>query len=242
MPQLIRNPDDVLIALFKNGTVINEDKSAKAGRPIHDDREICEIRVPGSRDVKIVPAHELCTEKIRDPYTGEERSITYAERFSRQYAQFKAHADQTRTGTPLDYVPFLTEAKRVELRGFNIYTVEALAHVDGQELKNLGPYGRDYKNQAEAYMENAKRGAPAIEAQAELDALRARNMALEEDNAALQRKAQAEAKDGNFESMSIEQLRDYITTHSGHAPHGSLSLKVLQRMAKEIPAHQPEAA
>ena len=32
-------------------------------------------------------------------------------------------------------------------RALNLYTVEQLAAIDGQELKNLGPGGRELKNQ-----------------------------------------------------------------------------------------------
>jgi len=43
-----------------------------------------------------------------DPQTGEQVKITYAERFSRQYQQFKAHSTQTKSGTPINHAPFLT--------------------------------------------------------------------------------------------------------------------------------------
>ena len=62
-----------------------------------------------------------------DPVTGEQTQVTYAERFQHQYRQFKTAAAQTKTGTPLDHAPFLTEGRRAELRAQNIYTVEALA-------------------------------------------------------------------------------------------------------------------
>jgi hypothetical protein len=229
---ILQDPDSVLIVLFKNGTQENPAKSLKEGRPIFDDVELCEIRQPGSRDVKIFPAHAFCPEKKRDLYSGGERSITYAERFAHQYKQFAAQTAQTRTGTPLEFVPFLTAARRAELRGLNIYTAEALAHIDGQELKNLGPGGRELKNQAEAYIEQARHGAPALEAAAELEALRARNRVLEDDNAAL-KSAPKESLKESFDDMSVEQLREYITERTGHAPHGALSQKVLKRMAED---------
>lgn len=228
----LQNPDDVLIVLFKHGTVENPAKSLKEGRPIFDDVEVCEIRLPGSRDVKIFPAQAFCPEKVHDPYSGGERSITYAQRFEQQYRQFTMQTAQTRSGTPLDFMPSLTQARRLELRGLNIYTVEALAHIDGQELKNLGAGGRELKNQAEAYIDQARHGAPALEAAAELEALRARNRALEDDNAAL-KSAPKESPGENFDAMTVEQLRAYISERTGHMPHGALSQKVLRRMAED---------
>ena len=50
---------------------------------------------------------------------------------------------------------FLTEARRAELRAQNIYTIEALAAIDGLELKNLGMDGRDLKNKAMEYLEES---------------------------------------------------------------------------------------
>src|SRR4030095_3061226 len=97
---------------------------------------------------------------ITDIYGGDARQVTYAERFSRQYQQFKAQSAQTKTGTPLAEVPFLTEARRAELRAQNVYTVEQLVAVDGQELKNLGVGGRELKNKAIEYVEESKLAAP----------------------------------------------------------------------------------
>jgi hypothetical protein len=128
-------PNDTgVVAVFRNGTVPNRVKSAEAGRPIFDDVEVVEIRYPGSRDYGVYPATERSHWDV-DQFTGEQRQVTFAERFSKQYQQFKASQQQTKSGTPLDYLTFLTEGKRAELRALNIYTAEALAIVDGSELK-----------------------------------------------------------------------------------------------------------
>jgi hypothetical protein len=226
-----QDPDDVLVALFKNHAALNEAKSREEGRPIYDDIEVVEIRSPGSRDFKVFPANAFSHWQTH-PHTGEQTKITYAERFVHQYQQFKRHAAQTKSGTPLDYVPFLSEGKRAELRAQNIYTIEALAAIDGQELKNLGLGGRDLKNAAVEYMDNAKANiAPTLQLQAELDALRARNTVLEED--AVAKKEIAKRIEAEFEEMDLVQIREYITTHTGQAPMGSLNKKNLVRMAME---------
>jgi hypothetical protein len=220
------DPDATLIALFRHHATPNEAKTIAAGRPIYDDVEICEIRFPGSRDVKVFPATSFCR-WITDPLTGGQTKQSYAERFPRQYQQFKMQTAQTKAGTPLDHLPFLTEGRRAELRALNVYTAEALAAVDGQELKNLGPGARELKNQAMAYMEDAKQNAPNLQMQAELEALRAKNMVLQEDLEA------AKALGGEFEAMSLEQLRDYIAANTGHVPAGTLNRKTLVRMCME---------
>lgn len=226
-----RNTDAALVVVFKNHAVKNEALSRTEGRPVFEDMEICEIRAPGSRNSSPQPALSLWPHWIDDPLTGEQHQITYAERFSRQYRQFKEQEAQTIAGTPLAHVSFLTEASRATMRALNVYTLEQLAGIDGQELKNLGPGGRDLKNQAIAYIEESKAKVPDIAMKEELEALRARNAVLEDDNEALQRR---QAGEGQFKDMTDEQIVAFITTHSGGiAPTGNLSRKVLVRMATD---------
>jgi hypothetical protein len=226
-----RDPDDLLVPQFKLQAFENPAKSLKEGRPIFDDVEVCIIRSPGSKDVKVYPSTALSTHWETDIETGTQRQVTYAERFSHQYRQFKASAAQTKSGTPLEYAPFLTDGRRAELRAQNVYTIEQLAAIEGTELKNLGPYGREFKNKAIELIEEARASAPNKQMLAELEALRARNAVLEDDNNALKSaKARAEKE---FDGMSDDGLRDYITANTGKAPHGTLPRKTLLRMAME---------
>lgn len=227
-----KDPDELLVVLFKHKAEKNEAKSKEAGRPIFDDVELCEIRSPGAKDVKHFPAMAMSAGGwVLDPYTGEQKQITYAERFAKQYRQFKEHAAQTKTGTPLAQVPFLTEAGRATLRAMNVYTAEQLAAVDGQELKNLGPGARDWKNRAIEYIAQSRNNAPNMELQARLEAAEARNQVLEQDVETLrQRRAVAEAQ---FDDMTDDELRDFIRTHTGTVPVGQPAHKTLVRMAME---------
>lgn len=225
-----RDPDAILVATFRHKPEKNERKSLEEGRPIYDDVEVVDIRAPGSRNFGTYPATAFSHWR-NDPFSGEQVKVTYAERFSRQYQQFKAHAGQTKSGTPLDDVPFLTEARRAELRAQNVYTVEQLALIDGQELKNLGPFGRDQKNLAIEYIETGKRAAPNMQLQSELEALRARAAVLEDDNIAL--KQRAATSEAIFDEMTDDQLRNLIKSNTGHAPTGNFAHKQLVRMALE---------
>jgi hypothetical protein len=228
------NPDDKLLVMFKHHALPNEAKSVAAGRLICDDLEVIEIRRPGARDFNIFPATAVSHWDV-DPNTGGQVKISYAERFQRQYQQFKLQSAQTKAGTPLTHAPFLTEARRAEMRALNIYTVEQLAGIDGQELKNIGQGGRELKNAAMAFIEESMKGVPNLQLQAELEALRAKNAVLQEDLEA----AKANRIDAEFEGMSLDQLREYITANTGHAPHGSYQRKQLMRMAMDA---RPEKA
>jgi len=222
--------DELLVALFRQHPTKNEVRSRAEGRPIFDDEEVVEIRKPGDRDYGVYPATSF-SHWEPDPYTGGLKKVTYAERFQKQYQQFKQRDMQTKSGTPLDYVPFLSEGKRAELRALNIYTVEALAELDGQPLKNLGSGGREWKNAAMEYIAAGKLAAPNLQMEAELAALRARNAVLEED--AVAKKTVQQRIEAEFEEMELPQLREYIATHTGQPPMGSMNKKTLIRMAVE---------
>ena len=224
-----QDPDDVLVVLFKLHAEENEARSREAGRPIFDETEQCEIRAPGSKDVKVFPATSF-SRWIDDPMTGRQRKQTYAERFAHQYRQFKAQALQTKSGTPLDRAPFLSEGRRAELRAQNVYTVEQLADIEGTELKNLGPGGREMKNSAMEFIAESRTAAPSMQLMAELEALKARNSVLEED---LQNKQTSE---GEFAGMDLAQLREFIKTNSGQEPLGAINMnrKTLVRLAMNL--------
>ena len=225
-----RDPDSTLIPTFRNHAMPNAGKSAEAGRLICDDIEVVDLRRAGARDFSTHPATGFSHWAV-DPLTGGQVKVTYAERFRHQYQQFKAQAQQTLSGTPLDHAPFLTEGRRAELRALNVYTVEQLVAVEGQELKNLGPGGRDLKNQATEFIEQAKAKAPGTtQLQAELEALRARNSVLEDDVEALKLR---QANEGQFATMTDEQIREFIASNTGQAPQGNLPRKTLVRMATD---------
>lgn len=235
----LRNTDAVLVVTFVAKAEYNKLKSDLAGRPIYDDVEECQIRSPGSREMKPFPAHEH-SHWEDDPYTGDRYSVTYAERFREQYRQFKAGVAQTIGGTPLSECGFVTPAKIAELRAFNIYTVEQLAQIDGQELKNLGPFGRDMKNKAADYIEQSKLVAPIIADAAKQAALEEENRILKEDMALLKRAKREEGALTEFDEMTDEQIRAYIEQRSGQKVLGKVPRKYLIRMAMDQTPKQPE--
>ncbi|HBT70043.1 MAG TPA: hypothetical protein DEB63_19630 [Agrobacterium sp.] len=173
------NNSSLTYAVFKTLSVINEAESKKKGRPVYDDQEICEIRFSGNKQtVGVFPAHEQ-SEWAEDPVTNERVRITYAQKYNDQYKKFKAGAAQAASGTPVEELPFLTQGKRLELKALNIYTAEALAALDGNNLKMLGMGGRELKNQAQTYLDNAAKGADLAAVLSENDELRRRLAELE---------------------------------------------------------------
>lgn len=220
-----------VVAVFRNHVVKNERKSTEAGRPIFDDVEVCELRFAGSKNVFVFPAAAFSHWDEDEQYGGQ-RPFTYAERFPRQYQQFRSKEQQTKAGTPLDYLAFLTEGKRAELRALNIYTAEALSIVDGAELKNLGPGGRELKIQATEFLESGSELARITKLEAELEAMKALNQVLE-DNASRSGDNDKRNSTAEYDNMSDDQLRAYVKSITGIEPKGNLPRKTLIRMVQE---------
>ncbi|XUM19753.1 hypothetical protein ACRAVF_18990 [Bradyrhizobium oligotrophicum S58] len=169
--------ESMTIVRFFHLPVKDEAATKAAGRPIFEDKEVCEIRFAGNREkVGHFPAHEVF--KTDRDMEGNMTEITYALEYNEQYLKFKAGNAQTISGTPLDELPFLSESKRRELKALNISTAEALAAVDGNNLKMLGMGGRELKNQAQAYLDKAAGSVDLIKMAARMAELEAQNKQL----------------------------------------------------------------
>jgi hypothetical protein len=150
------------VATFEMLAIPNPAKSKKAQRPIYDEFEVCRIRFAANKHtVGVFPAHEVF--KQAPDEMGFTSDWTYAMEYADAYKKFKDGEAQTVAGTPLSELTFLTQGKRLELKALNIHTAEALASLDGHPLKQLGMGGRDLKNQAIAYLENATKTMTAAE-------------------------------------------------------------------------------
>lgn len=219
------NKDPLVIPIFKILTNKNDAKSREAGRPIFEDMEVVEVRFAGDRNkISVFPALAECGEAQDED--GNTRKITYAERWSDQYKRFKAKQQQVAEGTPVDELPFLTQAKRAELKALSIYTAEALAALDGLPLKNLGQGGRDLKNQAQAYLDNAKGSADVVKMASKIADLEALVAELRADKPA--------TSTSEFQSWESDQIKDWIEQKIGERPKGNPSHATLVKRADEI--------
>lgn len=218
----MQNNDALVVPFFK--TVAQQDMTAskKAGRPIFKDVEVVEVRIAGDRNfAPVFPAHAMWRR-----VNGEE--VTYAQRFADAYERFAAGKEQVADGTPLSELPFLTEAKRAELRALKVYTAEALASLDGKNLTNLGGQGREMKNQAIAYLEKSTGTAGATALAAEVEALRAELAAV---RAGEVEPAPVEPAPADDEK---EALKARIADLTGSRPRGNPSVETLREMLEEM--------
>ncbi len=160
---------------FLNIAVENKARSAEEGRPMFDDVAHCRIRWVGDTKRELLePAHQKM-EFARDL----NRYITYAEKYPEHYRAFELRQSQDAVnGTPLSEAPFLTEAKREELRQIGVRTIEGLAQLEGANLARLGMYGREWKNKAQTYLDAAKSSVSTERYESEIAALKAQIAAL----------------------------------------------------------------
>lgn len=175
------NKDPLVTPFFRNEAVLDKKATTEAGRPIYRDVEMVEVRIAGDRNfAPVFPAHAMWERSIGE--NGAEE-ITYAMRWPEQYARFKQGTTQVAEGTPLDELPFLTAARRSELKALKIYTAEALAALDGKNIKVLAGEGYKLKEQAQAYLDTARGTSKVV-------SLAADNAALREQLEALQRQVE----------------------------------------------------
>lgn len=242
---------------FKNVAVENRARSLTEGRPIFDQQEQVHIKFVGdTRKELVAPAHEKCA---RDPETNQ--WVSYAQLYHRHYEAFKTGEAAVGEGTPISELPFLTEARRAELRALHIHTAEALAQLEGTNLSRLGMFGRELKEQAKAYIERARETALESRLSAENAALKAQIDALTLQVQTMQMPARvmpqvpdmpdasdlttaqptaADAPPSVFTDWDDATLKAFVKERTGATPKGHPSHQTLVRLAEE--AHAKEAA
>lgn len=215
------NNESLVTPFFKHVAQLDPHASKREGRPIYSDMEVCEVRIAGDRNFKPeFPAHSMWNR-----VDGED--ITYAMRWPDQYARFKENSEQVATGTPLSELPFLSEAKRQELRGLKVYTAEALAAIEGKNLSALGGEGREWKTQAAAYLSRASGSAETVRLAGEVELLKAR--IAEMSSGAVDTVASAPDSDADRKAA----LKDQIEAMGHPRPRGNPSVETLERMLVE---------
>lgn len=214
----MQNNDALVVPFFKTVAIEDAIASKRSGRPIFKDQEVVEIRIAGDRNFAPTYPAKSMWKRI----DGEER--TYADRWPEAYARFKQGQEQVAHGTPLSELPFLTEARRQELRMLKVYTAEALASLDGKNLTNLGPHGREMKDSAAAYLERAKGFAQDIALKAEVEELKAKLAEMEA------------AKKPEPDQDEREALKAQIAEKTGARPRGNPSVETLRDMLADLEA------
>ena len=192
------------------------------------------------------PAHEV----FRTELDGQGNVVewTYAIKYADIYKAFKMGGEQVLSGTPTSELPFLSPSQVLMLKALNIRTAEALAALDGANLKMLGMGGRELKVQAQTYLDNAVgsadvlRQASLIAAQEErikqLEARISGAPATEEANEPLRAPEYPNASP--FFSMGSDDIKNWIQEATGSRPKGNPSHATLVAQADTVNAEIAE--
>lgn len=226
--------DIAVTPVFKHITVENVPASEREGHPVMETLQVVEVRFAGSKLYS--PVFPVDAFWKRDGH----RTVTYAERWSDQYQEFLAGNDQKASGTPLEMLKAygISDAQLSLCRALKIYSIEALHHLEGPNLKSLQMNANPLKEMAARYMADRASGAQTsseIQAlKAEIEALRAQ-IPVKEPTADEIEQALQEAKD-EYDSMSDDALKEKIAEKVGRKPAGNPSRATLLASIRELSA------
>ncbi len=219
--------------VFRYESIEDINASEREGHLVKNMIEVVEVRFAGSKLYSpVFPA---------DAFWKRENGkvVTYAERWADQYRAFLAGAQQEAMGTPLEMLKRygISDAHLSLCRALKVYSIEALYHLEGQELKNLGMAANALKQMANAYMADRQGGQATVDEiarlKAEIEALRS---AIPAEASPAKIEEAIAASDAEFETMDDAQLKAFIKDKSGQAPRGTPSREFLLSAARELAA------
>lgn len=219
---------------FFTDAVKNERVSAEEGRPIFEDVEFVRIKFAGDKHNELVaPAHSHGS--VRNPETNV--PLTYAQQFYKHYDVFLRNSEMRGAGTPLEEIG-LSQARIRELNGSNVYTVEALAGLDGTLLQKLGMGARELKTKAESYLAKARDNAGFNKLEQENADLRARlermeQMLMTKEPDAPVVEPDRDLSQSPFADWDADTIKLWLEEQGGPKPHHNAGIKKLIEMADD---------
>lgn len=221
-----QDPDMALAVEFYNHAVEHPRKSKEEGRPIFEDKEFVRIRFPGDNKRELcAPAHEM----HYNSHAG--RQMTYAERFQKVYQAFKEQNSEMVNGTPLSELPALTEARRSELRAFNVTTVEQLAGLTDSAGRKIGMHWREMSDAAQAYLKAASDTGEVAALRRQIEELKAQMGA-----------PKPQEQEADLSMYEDDDLKNMIRDAGRELPRGKTDRAKLEAAVREIAAENEKAA
>lgn len=231
--------------LFRWETVEDVNQSERQGQLVKRMIQVVEVRFAGSKNYAPVFPVDAFWQRQNG------RIVTYAERWGDQFRAFLEGNAQEAQGTPLEMLKShgISDSHLSLCRALRIYSIEALFHLEGDALKNLGMASNVLKEMARSYMaDRAKNGNSVDEIEklrAEIEALKA-NQILAKPGAEPQTtevvmtekspdevEAAVAKSDAEFLAMDDATLKAFIKSKLGRAPTGTPTHEWLVNAAKE---------
>jgi hypothetical protein len=128
----------VQVRFFKH-PMLHGLQSQSAGRQVFVDVDHVEIIVAGQDKQKFIgPVNEQIQA-----------------RFPEEYEQFMRGQQEVRVGTPIEQWPQLTPSQVLMLKQLNIYSVEDVASLSDENVRNVGPGGYKLRDDAVRFLKTA---------------------------------------------------------------------------------------
>ncbi|MGN6768272.1 MAG: hypothetical protein ACTHJQ_00290 [Rhizobiaceae bacterium] len=220
--------------VFKYVTVEDVPASEREGHAVMKTVEAVEVRFAGSKLYSpVFPVHAMWK---RDGH----KIITYAERWADQYRDFLEGGQQKAAGTPLEMLKGygITDAQLSLCRALRVYSIEALYHLEGPNLKNLQMNANPLKAMAEKFMADREKGGAAhseIEAlKAEIEKLKAAQVPAK-DLTQTEIETAIQTADDEYASLTTDGLKERIAAlNDGKRPLGNPSRQTLVQSLREL--------
>lgn len=231
MPEvaIIDTHDITVTPVFRMMEIENIPKSEEAGHLVKEMHEVVQIRFAGSNNYSpIFPAKAFWKREGNNV-------ITYAERFSDQYRQFKEGNPQEAKGTPLEMLSSygITPEMLSLCRTMKVYSIEALDALEGPNLKNLGMEANKLKDMSRRWMAAQSSNQNLMD---EVAQLKAKLAELEGKKASVVVPVvtQDEVAGVELDSKTDDEIRAFLLEKTGIKPDGRLGRTALLNMAKGL--------
>lgn len=213
-------PDLAVVPVFKYITYEDLPASEKAGHAVHKTEVVVQVQYSGNNGRSYSPVFPASAISHREGH----RSVTYAERWAKQYAEFMSGNSQTSEGTALENLrPYgITEAQLSMCRAIRVYSIESLLQLDGGTGKSLGMFSNDLMRMAREW--DSKKGDANVNDElarlrAELEAMKSAQTAKVDEPEQL--------------DVEVESLKSRYAELTGSRPKGNPSIETLRRMVQE---------
>lgn len=189
--------DHKYVVSFYPKTVENAAKSKAEGRPIHDAQDWIKMFMPGDK-----------TSETDRPVKEVDK-----ERFKARWQAYLEKRTIATEGTALESWPILGVAQIADLKAIGISTVDQLANVTDEGLRNLGMGARTLRQKAIDFIAAAKSSAPLVQMREQIEELQRRLQQRDSQVEAMARKLEElTGEDSSVPATEPELLAPLATT------------------------------
>lgn len=203
---------DALIVTFYQHSEIDIRATTDQGYAVYRDVDYVEISHPGE-NLNIVRRPV----RTQDVYRWQDK-----------WKAYKENREQAVQGTPIELLFPTHPSQGKNLRMHNVHTIEQCANLTAQGIGALGPYGQNFVNAAQTYLEQQRSGVPTHKYEMER-AEDKKNMEV------LQTEINNLRDQLNWSKTTITGLQTQV--HQGWGPQGVVGPQAMPQ-APQMPAQQ----